>query len=195
MIAAADRRKRGFVDRFGTFPLNTGLVEPGERANIQFRARQPRNRRLKIEACGAHRQRCGAHQLLQFANQFRRRSIARTYICDERQRAIGAARPSRHGHISNGCVRAKHGLDSIEIDAKPAYLDLPILAADSLQQPVGPLAREVSGAKNPLSMRGVRFNALVREPSLDPTSQRNVLSSDDELTDFAWRRSTTVFVN
>src|SRR5262249_30655255 len=134
--------------------------------------------------------RSGAHQRLQFLDQPGRRSIARTHIRDERRRAIGAARPCHHGDVSHEGVLAKHGFDAIELDAKPAYLDLPVLAADSLQQPVGPLAHEVSGAKNPPSASATRFNALVRKTSLDPTAQRNVLTSDDELTDVAgWRRT------
>ena len=194
MIIAGDRRERPFVDRFVTLPLNVRLVQRSERANVQFRARQPRNRRFKIEACRAHRQRRGAHQFLQLVDQPGRRAIACADIRDERQRAVGA-RPCHRGHIAHECVSAKHGFDAVEIDARPAYLDLPVLTADTLQQPVGPLAREVSGTKHPASVFAIRLNAFVRKTSPDPTSQRHVWACDDELADFARRRGTTLCVD
>src|SRR5207245_1341096 len=69
-----------------------------------------------------------------------------------------------------------------------------VLAADALQQPVTPPAHEVSGTKNPASGRATGF-ALLRKTALNPTSQRHVLASDDQLTDFAGRRGATLFVD
>jgi len=90
---------------------------------------------------------------------------------------------------------AKHGFDAVEINARPAYFDLPVLAADSLQQPVGPLAHEVPCAKNPPSAPATAFNALVRKTPFDPTSQRNIWACDNELADFAGGRGATLFVD
>jgi hypothetical protein len=92
-------------------------------------------------------------------------------------------------------VSAKHGFDAIEIDAKPANLDLPIPAADSLQQPVGKLAHEVSGTKHPASVFATRLSALVGKTSIHPTSQRHEWAFDDKLTDFARRRGPSSFVD
>jgi hypothetical protein len=92
-------------------------------------------------------------------------------------------------------VPAQDGLDAVEINARPMYLDLPVLAADSLQQPVGPLASEVPGAKYSPSALATAFNALVSTTPPDPTSQRNVGAFDDELADFAGRRGATIFID
>src|SRR5262249_59966366 len=110
-------------------------------------------------------------------------SIACTDICDERQRAVGAARPCHRSNISHECVSAKDGFDAIEIDAKPPYLDLPVLAADSFQQPVGPLPHQVSGAKNSPSAVAA-FNLPVSKMPPDPTSQGHVAARNHELADF-----------
>src|SRR5262249_44329594 len=123
-----------------------------------------------------------------------RRSRARTYICDECEGAVGAARPCDDGDISYKSVPAKHGFDAVEIDAKPAYLDLPVLAADSFQQSIGPLAHEVPGAKDPRSAP-IGFNGLVRKTPLRPTSQRNVRACDKKLADFAGGRGMTLFID
>jgi hypothetical protein len=92
-------------------------------------------------------------------------------------------------------VTAKHRFDAIEIDAEPAYLDLPVLAADSLQQSVGPLTHEIAGTKNPRSALPAGFETLVRKTSIGPSSQGNVSASDDELSDCAGRRRTTLFID
>ena len=57
---------------------------------------------------------------------------------------------------TKGCAR-RRGFHAVEIDADAAYLDLPVLAADPLQQPVGPLAHEVSRSKESGSMRAARL--------------------------------------
>src|SRR5262245_16250829 len=90
-------------------------------------------------------------------------------------------------------MTAKDGFDAVQIDPRSAYLDLPIPAADSLQQPVGPLAREVSGTENPASVTG--FNGRGRKTPFDPASQRHVAAADDELADFTGRRCMTFVID
>src|SRR5262245_51309449 len=88
----------------------------------------------------------------------------------------------------------EYSFDAVEIDARSAYLDLPVLSADSLEEPVAPLAHEVASTEDSPSAL-VCFNALVRKTSVNPTAQRNVSAGDDELAHFAARGGATLFID
>ena len=92
-------------------------------------------------------------------------------------------------------MAAKGGFHAVEIDAGAPNLDLPVLAADPLQQPVGPLAHEISRPEQSTGGRAVAFNAAGGATSIDPMSQRHVWASDDELSDLTRRRVASMLVD
>src|ERR1700680_4072177 len=104
--------------------------------------------------------------------------FARAHIGDEVHFAIGAdrfdRRPRQGTDVAHEGVLAKDGFHALEFDAGTPNLDLPVLAADPLQQPIGPLAYEISRPEK--STRGrcaVAFTAG-DAASIDPKSQRHV---------------------
>jgi len=82
---------------------------------------------------------------------------------------------------------AKRGFHAIEIDASTANLDLPVVAPESLNQPIRPLAHEVARSKDPGCSRVASNCAFRHATSIDPMSQRGVGACDQELADFTPR--------
>jgi hypothetical protein len=66
---------------------------------------------------------------------------------------------------------AKGGFHSFAIDAGTPNLELPVLAAHSLQQSVGPLADEISRSEESRRRGSVAFNAAGGEMPIRPKSQ------------------------
>src|ERR1700688_4492755 len=81
------------------------------------------------------------------------------------------------------------------MDAGAPNFDLPVLAADPLQQPVRPLAHEISRPKKSTRGRAVAFNAAGGAAPIDPKSQRHVGTCDDQLSDLARRRVASMLVD
>src|SRR5881628_3729937 len=73
-----------------------------------------------------------------------RLEAARCRACASRGAGRFDRRPRQDADIAHEGVLVKGGFHSVEIDAGAPNLDLPVLAADPLQQPVGPLAHEIS---------------------------------------------------
>src|SRR5262245_4922728 len=102
--------------------------------------------------------------------------ITSAHMGNERDIAIHAR--SREGAgVAHESVPAKCRFHSVEIDPDAANLDLPILAADSFQQPVRPFAYKVSGPENTAK------------------SQRHVRARDNQLSDFARQCAASVLVD
>src|SRR5580704_15719777 len=85
---------------------------------------------------------------------------------------------------------AKGGFHSFEIHASAPNLDLPVLAAHALQQSVRPLAHQVARPKYSRRPSVAACNAIG-----GPKSQRHVRAPDDQLTDLAWTRVASIFVD
>ena len=89
------------------------------------------------------------HQLFEFVQKFGRRVVVRVYVGDENRLAV-VARPSReHAHIAHEGMAAQRRLDAVELDADAVNLDLPVLATETLQKPIGPLTHDVSSPEHP----------------------------------------------
>ena len=84
-------------------------------------------------------------------------------------RAVGAARPRHRADVAHKRVPAKRGFHAVELDARPANLDLPVLAADPLEQAVGPLANEGRRCGRFADPRPPPFDARRREDARRPT--------------------------
>src|SRR5206468_5680075 len=102
---------------------------------------------------------------------------------------------SHGGHVAYAGVLAEGGFHPVEIDAGASNLDLPVLAADPLQQPVGPLAHEISRPEKSARGRAIAFNAVGGATSIDPKSQRHVGASDDQFSDLARRGVAPILVD
>src|SRR5262245_56085145 len=89
---------------------------------------------------------------------------------------------------------AQRGFDAVEIDPRTAYLHLPVVAPESLEQPVRPLSDDIAGSKDPKRRPVKNRRAFAYATSIDPMSQGDVRARDQELTNFTARRITAMLI-
>src|SRR6202011_2253036 len=116
-----------------------------------------------------------AHQRPQLVEEPGWGTIASAHVGEEDHSSIGAARSGQGTDVAHQRMLAKGGFHSVQLDADAADLDLPVLAAEPLQQTVGPLAYEIPRSEK--SIRGcavaIVFNAIGDAASVGPQAQRH----------------------
>ncbi len=187
LFRLAERRGRVRHRHLDFLPL-PDLIERSERRAVELGAGQPGD---GADAMDALRMQCRRQRVAQ-------RGLETHAVADD----IGdkppllphAARMDRD--VADAGAAADRRFKFARLDANTADLDLPVLAADEIDQPVGAQAHEIAGAQDAAG-RIIRTGRKIARIHLavDPAAERDIRAAQHQLAGLARRRRLAVLAD